>query len=106
VILLLTGATDFLCFDRADLFESMNKASMIRGAGPPAACVRHRSRPTGVTPIALPDDGCLFCGVGLPVASTVMHFQPPVDEFKALYSLTDSTPLLDFPHPPPKSLVS
>jgi len=105
VLLLLTGATDFLSFDRSDLFESMNTPGIAKGPTRETPNLRH-SRPSGVTPVALPDDGCLFCGVGLPVAPAMMYFRPLVSDFKIDYALADPAFLVDSPHPPPKTLIS
>lgn len=105
MFLLLTGATDFLSFDRSDLFASMNTSATAKSPTRENPTTLH-SRPSAMTPVALPDDGCLFCGVALPVALTVMPFSPLVSEFKTHYSLTDPAFLLDSPHPPPKALIS
>jgi hypothetical protein len=105
VLLLLTGATDFLSFDRADLFESMNPIASVKAAARDIHCVR-QSRPAGVTQASMPDDGCLFCGIGFPAGSVVMPLRLLVSEFKTHYALTDPAFLSDSPHPPPKVLAS
>jgi hypothetical protein len=105
VLLLLSGAADYLSFDRTDLFESMNAVAAVKGAADSIPGMRH-SRPAGVKPSALPDDACLFCGIGLPAAAVVMHFKPLVSEFNTHYVLTNPAFLLDSPYPPPKFLLS
>ncbi|HXJ42397.1 MAG TPA: hypothetical protein VNH18_24160 [Bryobacteraceae bacterium] len=102
LVLLLTGSVDFISFDRRDLFDSMNRTVAIDGGVCSAPGFTSCTKPSHINTTALPDDDCLFCGVGIPAASVGMDFTLPVNGFKAHSALTFSAHSPDSPHLPPK----
>src|SRR3954470_8278340 len=96
VLLVLTGVADFFSFDRQDMFGSMNNVQSTGQTGCMTQEMDRCSHPRGVNPAALPDDGCLFCGIGVPAAAVLVTFNPLIGAVKVHQVLTASALSPDF----------
>ncbi|HEY4085497.1 MAG TPA: hypothetical protein VGM43_06140 [Bryobacteraceae bacterium] len=106
VLLLLTGAADFLEFDSSDPSASMSASEWAAQRIQPASSGHRYSLPLKVHAPSLPDDGCIFCGSALLITPVVTTFEPPVREFRMDSTLLEYERLSDLRHPPPKAFLS
>lgn len=106
MIVLLTGVADFVSFDRFDPFASMSAAGTAAGAVCPVHGLKHGYYPDKMGSILLPDDGCLFCGAGIPIARIGIEASLVVVDFRLHYPLIESALLANAPHLPPKNHLS
>jgi hypothetical protein len=105
VLLLLTGAADFLRFDSSDPSASMSAASTAQ-RGRHSQDGHRYSLPARAHSPSLPDDGCIFCGTALLNTPILMAFEPPVSEFRMTSTLVKYELSSDLRHPPPKPFLS
>jgi hypothetical protein len=106
VLLLLTGAADFLRFDSSDPSASMSAAASTARRGRPSPDGHRYSLPARVHSPSLPDDGCIFCGTALLITPIVMAFEPSAREFRIDSALGKYERSSDLRPPPPKLLLS
>jgi hypothetical protein len=106
VVLLLSGAADFLRFDSSDPAASMSAAGLAGQQSGRAPGGHRYSLPARAHSPSLPDDGCIFCGTALPMLPIVISFELPVSEFRADSKLARYELSSDLRHPPPKPFLS
>jgi hypothetical protein len=100
LIVLLTGAADYLAFDVGDPLAPMNA---LGTPGFTAGSISHRMNPPAVRQTDSQDDRCICCAAGFPAQQIVLRGVVEVATANDFFILHQSDPQLVHVDPPPRA---